>query len=376
MSTLYFHIPFCKQACHYCDFHFSTVHKTYRPVLDAMFRELEIQRDYLSHKKLSSIYFGGGTPSLLKEADLNRFLDLAHTYFEVLPHAEITLEANPDDLTKAALKDFRAAGINRLSIGTQSFYDADLKLMNRVHTSNEAESSIKRGQDAGFENLTIDLIYGMPKSTETSWQKNIEMALALQVPHLSAYALTVEPHTALAKKVQTGEIILPDEEEVTKQYNLLCNQMKHAEFDHYELSNFGKPGFYSSHNSSYWNGTPYLGIGPSAHSFDGQTRQWNVANNTKYVKKIEAGEAWFEWEELEETDRFNEYLMTGLRTAKGVSLTTIDEKFGDYRSTKLLQDAQNYLECGRLALDDDRLYIPEREWLISNRIISDLFWVQ
>ena len=344
--------------------------------MDAMFRELEIQRDYLNDKNLTSIYFGGGTPSLLQETDLNRFLELSQTYFAVLPDAEITLEANPDDLTHAALKTFLKAGINRLSIGTQSFFDADLRLMNRAHSASDAESSIKRAQDAGFDNITIDLIYGMPGSDIRQWQQNVEMALSLQVKHLSAYALTVEPHTALAKKVQIGEIALLDEEEVAKQYHLLCDHMKLSGFDHYELSNFGKPEFYSRHNTSYWNGTPYLGIGPSAHSFDGLTRQWNIANNTQYGKQLTAGNAWYEWEELEESDRFNEYLMTGLRTAKGISLTTIDTRFGDYRSNKLMQDAQNYLECGRLQLDDDRIFIPEQEWLISDRIISDLFWVQ
>ncbi len=375
MSTLYFHIPFCKQACHYCDFHFSTLRKTYRPVLDAMFQELRLQSDYLADKNLSSIYFGGGTPSLLEEKDLKGLIESAHQLFQVLPDAEITLEANPDDLTKDALKTFRQAGINRLSIGTQSFFDADLRLMNRAHNANEAESSIKRAQDAGFENITIDLIYGMPGSSAHSWTENVNKAIELQVPHLSAYALTVEPKTALAKKVDSGEIILPQENEVAKQYHILCDLLRNAGLEHYELSNFGKPGFYSRHNTSYWNGTPYLGIGPSAHSFDGQTRQWNVANNTLYSNKIAAGEAWFESEELEESDRFNEYLMTGLRTANGISLTQIDERFGDFRSDKLMRDAQNYLECGRLQMDDDRLFIPEREWLISDRIISDLFWV-
>lgn len=376
MSTLYFHIPFCKQACHYCDFHFSTVHKTYRPVLDAMVSELDMQREYLRDKKLSSIYFGGGTPSLLQEKDLLKFIELAHHYFDLDVDAEITLEANPDDLSKEALKTFRQAGINRLSVGTQSFFDADLKLMNRVHSAQEAEGSIKRAQDAGFENLTIDLIYGMPDSTQEMWQRNVEKAILLEVPHLSSYALTVEPNTALAKMVERGDIIPLDEAGTTKQYHGLCRLMKEAGFDHYELSNFGKPGFYSRHNTSYWSGVPYLGIGPSAHSFDGKTRQWNVANNTKYSTAITANNTWFELEELSESDAFNEYIMTGLRTANGVSLTSIDERFGDYRSDKLMRDAQNYMECGRLALDDDRLYIPEREWMISDRIISDLFWVQ
>lgn len=376
MSTLYFHIPFCKQACHYCDFHFSTVKKTYRPVLDAMFLELNHQQDYLDVKELSSIYFGGGTPSLLEEADLYALLEKAQNQFSVRPDAEITLEANPDDLSKNALKVFMDAGINRLSIGTQSFNNADLKLMNRVHTASDAESSIKRAQDAGFENITIDLIYGMPGSSKKQWQQNVEMALSLQIPHFSAYALTVEPKTALATKVKTGEIVVPEEDEIAQQYHALCAMATAAGFQHYELSNFGKPDFYSRHNTSYWDGTPYLGIGPSAHSYNGKTRQWNIANNTHYARQLGTGTPWFESEELTESEQFNEYLMTGLRTAKGIYINQIETRFGSYRGDKLLHDARNYLECGRLQLDDKQLFIPEREWLLSDRIIADLFWVE
>jgi oxygen-independent coproporphyrinogen-3 oxidase len=375
MSTLYFHIPFCKQACHYCDFHFSTVRKTYRPVLDGMIRELEIQQDYLFDKHLTSMYFGGGTPSLLEEKDLFQLIEKAQQHFSLADDAEITLEANPDDLNNAALRVYRQAGINRLSIGTQSFFDADLKLMNRTHTAAQAENSIKRAQDAGFENLTIDLIYGMPGSHTGRWHQNVERAIALGVPHLSTYALTVEPKTALAKYVEDGEVTLPDEAVVANQYDDLCRLAATAGFEHYELSNFGKPGFHSRHNTSYWKGAHYLGIGPSAHSFNGEYRQWNMANNTRYSNALAGGGSWFEQEALSESDHFNEYLMTGLRTAKGISLAEINEQFGDDRSEKLMRDAQSYLECDRLQLHDNRLFIPEREWLISDRIISDLFWV-
>ena len=340
-----------------------------------MLREMELRADYLNDKTLSSVYFGGGTPSLIEPDDLYRILEQTHTLFKVAPDAEVTLEANPDDLSNSALKVYRQAGINRLSIGTQSFFDADLTLMNRAHSAKEAESSIKRAQDAGFENITIDLIYGMPDADFTRWQANVKKAIDLQIPHLSAYALTVEPKTALAKKVADGEITVAPETAVEQQYLYLCEAMKAEGFAHYELSNFGKPIFESKHNTSYWNGTPYLGIGPSAHSFNGQTRQWNVANNTLYADKIGGGKLWFEEEEISEADAFNEYVMTGLRTAKGISLTEIDSRFGDYRTERLLRDANNYLECGRLLLDADRLFIPEKDWLISDRIISDLFWV-
>jgi oxygen-independent coproporphyrinogen-3 oxidase len=343
--------------------------------MDAMLREMQLRADYLRNKTLSSVYFGGGTPSLLEPDDLYRIIEQTHTLFKVAADAEITLEANPDDLTSVALKVYRQAGINRLSIGTQSFFDVDLKLMNRAHSAKEAEGSIKRAQDAGFENITIDLIYGMPDADFTRWQTNVQKAIDLQIPHLSAYALTVEPKTALAKKVTDGEITVAPETAVEQQYLYLCEAMKADGFAHYELSNFGKPGFESQHNTSYWNSTPYLGIGPSAHSFDGQTRQWNVANNTLYADKVGGLQPWFEEEEISETDAFNEYVMTGLRTAKGISLAEIDKRFGDLRTERLLRDANNYLECGRLILNDDQLFIPEKDWLISDRIISDLFWV-
>jgi len=341
----------------------------------ALLRELALRADYLSDKLLSSVYFGGGTPSLLENDDLLRLMEQTNTLFTLAADAEITLEANPDDLTKTALKNFRQAGINRLSIGTQSFFDADLMLMNRAHSASEAESSIKRAQDAGFENLTIDLIYGMPDADFARWRANVQKAIDLHIPHISAYALTVEPKTALAKKVESGELIVASELAVEQQYLHLCEALKSEGFAHYELSNFGKPGFESRHNTSYWNGTPYLGIGPSAHSFDGKTRQWNVANNSLYAAKVGAQTPWFEEEEIGENDQFNEYVMTGLRTAKGILLSEIDARFGDYRTERLLRDASNYLECGRLVQADDRIFIPEQDWLISDRIISDLFWV-
>jgi len=375
MSSIYLHIPFCKQACHYCDFHFSTLQKTYQPVMDAMMQEISLRADYLESKKISSIYFGGGTPSLLKEKDLRGFIDKIQQTFDVAADAEITLESNPDDLSAANLKLFKSASINRLSIGTQSFFDAELKLMNRSHNAEEAKSSIMRAQDAGFENLTIDLIFGMPGGDEKTWRKNVETAIALQIPHLSAYSLTVEPKTALAKMVQSGEIVLPSESIVLDQYNLLCALTKEANFAHYELSNYGKPGFESRHNTSYWNGTPYLGIGPSAHSFNDQTRQWNTANNTKYSTYLNAKKDWWESEELDEKERFNEFVMTGLRTAKGISLNVIDERFGNQRVDQLVQDAQAKLECAKLILEDDVLKIPEKHWMLSDAIIAELFWV-
>ena len=373
MSTLYFHIPFCKKACHYCDFHFSTVHKTYDDVINAIQRELALQSDFLPNKKLTSIYFGGGTPSLLKADDLKKLLAQTHHQFEVAPDAEITLEANPDDLSIAKLRAIRQSGVNRLSIGIQSFFDEDLKAMNRSHEAHQALKCVSQAQDLGFENITIDLIFGLPNLSNGKWQTNIEKALELNVPHISAYSLTVEPNTALHKMVNTGRVHLPTEDDVLAQYQILTTLTRENGFDHYELSNYGKPGFHSRHNSSYWAGDPYLGIGPSAHGFNGHLRQWNVANNTQYVKKISAGETWFERETIDQKDAFNEFVMTGLRTANGVSLDEVEKRFR--REGALLDDAQAKLECGKLELRNGTLIIPENEWMMSDSIISDLFWV-
>ena len=338
-----------------------------------MRKELDLQRDYLADKNLTSIYFGGGTPSLILEEDVLMFLDKINQQYVVETDAEITLEANPDDLTKEKLATFKRAGINRLSIGIQSFYDDELQLMNRSHNAMEAERCVKLAQDIGFENITIDLIFGLPGSTLQKWQHNLDKAISLKVPHFSAYSLTVEPTTALAKMIEKGKMSLPEESEVLLQYRALCQTTKKAGFTHYELSNYGKPGFESRHNTSYWSGAPYLGIGPSAHSFNGHSRQWNIANNTLYTKNIDSGKAWFEREEISTKDAFNEFVMTGLRTSAGIILDEVENKF--HRSEQLLQDAQAKLECGKLELNGDTLIIPENEWMMSDSIISDLFWV-
>ncbi len=345
-------------------------------MMDAMLAEMDLQANFLADKKLTSVYFGGGTPSLLPDVDLGNFIEKAHRNFEVQADAEITLEANPDDLTADKLRFYKNIGINRLSIGTQSFFDDELELMNRSHHAQQAISAVKRAQDVGLENITIDLIFGMPKSTLAKWNENLKTAMALQVPHFSAYSLTIEPKTALHKMVENGQVILPTEEESLAQYRALCAAAKTNGFAHYELSNYGKPGFESRHNTSYWNGTPYLGIGPSAHSFNGEIRQWNVANNAAYAKNIGTKNTWFEKENIAEKDRFNEFVMTGLRTAKGISLQTIETRFGAQIADQLLADAQSKLECGKLALHKNTLTIPEEYWMLSDGIIADLFWVE
>lgn len=343
--------------------------------MDAMFAEMDLHANFLADKNLSSVYFGGGTPSLLEEVDLGKFIEKTHQLFEVADDAEITLEANPDDLTAEKLRFYKNIGINRLSIGTQSFFDDELILMNRSHRAQQAISAVKRAQDAGLENITIDLIFGMPKSTLSKWKENIETAISLEVPHFSAYSLTTEPKTALHKMVENGSVILPTEAESLAQYRALCDTAKTHGFMHYELSNYGKPGFESRHNTSYWNGTPYLGIGPSAHSFDGENRQWNVANNTVYAKYISAKKDWFERENISEKDRFNEMVMTGLRTAKGVNIHQIENLFGAKIADQLLADAAAKMECGKLQFHENQLTIPEEYWMLSDGIIADLFWV-
>ncbi len=374
MSTLYFHIPFCKKACHYCDFHFSTVHKTYDLVIESLLKELELRANYLSDKTLSSISFGGGTPSLLKENDLKSLLGKAAETFVLDSKAEITLEANPDDLNLSKLKAIQSAGVNRLSIGIQSFFDAHLVSMNRSHHADQAIACIKNAQDVGFENITIDLIFGLPDLSLQQWEDNIHQALELGVPHISAYSLTVETKTALHKMVESGKVHVPKDETVLKQYERLTKMLQEAGYDHYELSNYGKPGFHSKHNTSYWAGDHYLGLGPSAHSFDGKNRQWNVANNTKYCKAVSNGETWFEREELSKRDRFNEFIMTGLRTSKGVSIHSTEQHFGQGQG--LIDRAAEHLNSGNLILEDKTLKIPESNWMMSDMIIGDLFWTE
>jgi len=279
MSGIYIHIPFCRQACHYCDFHFSTSLKNKKPFLKALLKESELRRNYLGNEKIQTIYFGGGTPSLLTKDEILFIIDELHKYHEIEPAAEITLEANPDDLSIEKIKELKQTPVNRLSIGIQSFFDEDLKFMNRTHNAEEAVSSVKASQDEGFENITIDLIYGTPTLTNENWEQNLSRALSLNVPHVSCYELTVEPNTALHSFIKKGKIGPLDEQKTAMQFEMVMNRMKAENFIHYEISNFCKEGFYSRHNSNYWSRKKYLGLGPSAHSYNGTSRQWNIANN-------------------------------------------------------------------------------------------------
>lgn len=339
-----------------------------------MKKEIFLRKNELSKTTLQSLYFGGGTPSILKVDELKSLVDEVLKYFSFDPDIEITLEANPDDLDHNFLKALASTPFNRLSIGTQSFFDEDLKMMNRAHNSSEAESSIKRAQDFGFENISIDLIYGSPTSNFEGWKNNLQKTMALQVPHVSSYALTVEPKTALNQWIAQKKIAAPEESEQHRAFYYLSDFLKAHGFDHYEISNFGKPGFHSRHNSAYWKYQEYLGIGPSAHSYNGNNeRSWNIANNKKYIDLLQQNQRANETEMLSAKDQFNEMLMIGLRTTWGVDLAALKEKFSPEFFDFLNQEVQPKLKDGMLLVENNHLKIPEKHWFLADGIASDLF---
>lgn len=373
---IYIHIPFCKQKCSYCNFHFSTSLNFKDDMLAAMKKEIALRKDELQNKSLQSLYFGGGTPSILSSDEIQWLIDEVLKYFSFEKEIEITLEANPDDLDKNFLSGLAGSPVNRLSIGTQSFFEADLKLMNRAHTANEAEDSIKRAQDFGFENLSIDLIYGSPTSNLEIWKENLNKTIALEVPHISSYALTVEPKTALENWIAKGKVLSPKEEEQNREFYYLSGFLKDHGFEHYEVSNFARPGFHSRHNASYWQYKEYLGIGPSAHSYNGSDiRSWNAANNPQYIKKLDAGFPAKEEEILSMEDQFNEMIMIGLRTTWGVDLESLKEKFDDRILEHFQSEIRHKLQEEILIIENNHLKIPEKHWFMADGIASDLFMV-
>ena len=373
---IYLHIPFCKQKCSYCNFHFSTSFSLKDEMLSAIKKEIQLRHNELENKTLKSLYFGGGTPSVLSVDEIKSLIDEIQKYFSFDNNIEITLESNPDDLNKNFLKELSQTEINRLSIGTQSFFDEDLKLMNRAHNASEAESSIKRAQDFGLVNISVDLIYGSPTSNFEIWKDNLSKTIELQVPHVSSYALTVEPKTALEKWIENGKIRSPEETEQNQEFYYMKDFLKDNGFDHYEISNFGKPGFHSKHNSAYWKSEPYLGIGPSAHSYNGSLeRSWNIANNPIYIKNLNQNILPIEKEILSEKDRFNEMIMIGLRTIWGVDLNRINQNFSSEIIDYLNQQIKSKLESGILIIENNYLKIPEKHWFLADGIASDLFIV-
>jgi oxygen-independent coproporphyrinogen-3 oxidase len=388
MAGIYIHIPFCKQACHYCGFHFSTSLKNKAPFLKALKTEIHLKKDFFFNEitgtkdRINTIYFGGGTPSLLSIPELMNIFEQLHKQFEIDKDAEITLEANPDDLTKEKTKALRGTPVNRLSIGIQSFYDEDLQLMNRAHNANEALQIIGLAQDNDFHNLSIDLIYGIPTLTHQKWEKNLRTAFDMNVKHISAYCLTVEPKTALAKFIASGKIKNVDEHHSSEQFEILLREMKANHFQQYEISNFCKEEFYSRHNSNYWLKEKYLGLGPSAHSYNGIARQWNVSNNAKYTDALEKREITehkqfplFEQEMLTIQQRYNEYILTSLRTIWGSDLLYMKRQFGEELWAHCLKEAAPYLLSKQLIQRDNKLFLTDNGKLFADKIASDLFMI-
>ena len=374
MAGIYIHIPFCKQACHYCDFHFSTSMAKKDVMISALKRELVLRKEEFKDEVVETIYFGGGTPSVLETSEINDLIQTVYSNYHVTENPEITLEANPDDLSTEKLLELSNSPINRLSIGIQSFFEEDLLFMNRAHNANEAEECIKEAI-RHFDNISIDLIYGIPGMSDERWEKNIEKALSYGIPHISSYALTVEPKTALANFIKKGVVKPIDDEQAQKQFLILYDVLTKAGFDCYEVSNFGKPGYYSKNNTAYWLGEKYMGIGPSAHSYDGERRGWNINNNPKYLRAIEKGELPMETEFLSKNDKYNEYVMTGLRTSWGISLEKIQNEFGEKYSTYLIQQIEKFVEQQLLILSEDQLVATKKGKFLVDGIASDLFMI-
>lgn len=373
MAGIYVHIPYCRQACHYCNFHFSTSLQGRTNMIAAIAEEVVLTKDYLPAQPLDSVYFGGGTPSLLTAAEWDMIWNALLQHYTLSDAVEVTVEANPDDITPAWLSMLSQTPANRLSIGIQSFHDDELRMMNRLHTAAEASYAVKAAQDAGYHNITIDLMYGLPESTLQSWVVNLEQALSLQTTHLSSYSLTVEPKTALAHMVQTGKLTPVEDAVAAAQFLLLHERLTTAGMEHYEISNFALPGYRAIHNSAYWSGKPYLGLGPGAHSFQAQSRQWNISHNQQYIRTIQKKELPQEREWLSIEDRFNEWVMIRLRTAEGLSTTDVSTRFGEPIARHLQEMAQPLLQTGQLVADGDNIRIPIAHWYVADSIISDLF---
>lgn len=373
MSGIYIHIPFCKQACYYCDFHFSVSLKRKEEMIKAIVIELRLRKDELKNN-VETIYFGGGTPSLLTTDELKFLIDIIYQNYKVIEDPEITIEANPDDLSEGKIKELAATKINRLSIGVQSFFDDDLQFMNRAHKAEEAKESLLKAMTY-FDNITIDLIYGVPNMTNEKWLRNLQFAFKMNVPHISSYALTVENRTALANFIKKGKYPALDENLAQQHFKILVEETKKHHFIQYEISNFGKEGYFSKHNTSYWQGKKYLGIGPSAHSYNGSLRSWNVSNNARYIKSIQQNILPQEIESLTINDRFNETIMTGLRTIWGVSLQEIEKDFGLEIKNELFENAQKYLKNNSLKIEKGKLLITEKSKFLTDGIVADLFIV-
>ncbi|OAE93945.1 radical SAM family heme chaperone HemW [Flavobacterium psychrophilum] len=374
MAGIYIHIPFCKQACHYCDFHFSTSLKKKDEMVLAIAKEIAMRKNEFKNQTIETIYFGGGTPSLLNVSDLIFLINQVYSNYNVSQNTEITIEANPDDLSENRIIELSKTPINRLSIGIQSFFEEDLQLMNRAHNSAEAKKCLEIATQY-FDNISVDLIYGTPGMSNKRWLENIKIALDLNIPHISSYALTVEPKTALHKFIKDGMMPQLDDAMAHEQFLILVDTLETNKFIHYELSNFGKENYFSKNNSAYWLGKKYIGVGPSAHSYDGKNRSWNLSNNGRYLKSISENTLPSETETLSKTDKYNEYIMTGLRTIWGVSLNKIESEFGEKYLKYLLKNTQKYLDDTKLILENNILRTTRKGKFFCDGIASDLFYL-
>ncbi len=375
MAGIYIHIPFCKKACVYCDFHFSTSMKNKSELVECIRKELKTRKEYLETSHIETIYFGGGTPSLLEKQELENILETIRKEFIVAPDAEITLEANPDDLTFEKLEELKSCGINRLSIGIQSFIGRDLLFMNRSHTIKQAVDSVADAKKLGFDNITIDLIYGIPNLTQTEWKRNIEKALALEVNHISAYCLTSEERTAMHHDIEKGKYQLPKDDITSEQFHVLVSTLQENGFEQYEISNFSKIGHNSKHNSSYWKQKHFLGVGPSAHSFNGKTRHWNVSNNGRYIKGANEDNWVAEEEVLDEKTRYNEYIMTSLRTSWGIDLDFLKQNFDSSFVSHFIKESKQFVIANSLLQNGTHFILSQEGKLLADGIASDLFVV-
>lgn len=372
MAGIYIHIPYCRKACSYCDFYFSTNTDSKNELLAALHKEIVLRKDFITGT-IETIYFGGGTPSLLSSNEIDGMLKLIYSNYTISEQPEITLEANPDDLNETYLKELFSIGVNRLSIGLQTFDNNELVELNRLHSSNKNTEVVQLAKAAGFTNITVDLIYGSPWLSHEQWNTNIDRVLELDVPHVSCYQLTVEEKTLLHHRIKKGEIKGPDEDKIAEQFTILIQRLKENGYEHYEVSNFAKPGFFSRHNTSYWKDVPYFGFGPSAHAYDGTNRYMNVANLHQYIKQIELGQSWFTVETLNATTRYNELILTGLRTVFGVSLPKLVEKTDQTHANYFQRKAQKYIENGQMVKNGYIYTLTEEAFLFADHISADLF---
>ncbi len=373
MSGIYFHIPFCKQLCHYCDFHKSLSLRVAPEMLNCLQREIQIRKDYLNENRIESIYFGGGTPSIYRPEEIQILIEECFKHFDFAPNAEISLEANPDDLNTSYLSELAQTAVNRLSIGVQSFHDDDLALMNRRHTGKEAIESIQRSIDFGFQNLSIDLMYGIPGLNLNKWEENLETTYRLDVQHISSYHLMYEPNTIFSKKLKKDLLSELSEKESIQQFRLLIQTAKNQGFKQYEISNFCKEGYHSKHNLAYWKQKQYLGIGPSAHSYNFTEREWNVAHNRKYMDAVKQGRILSEKEKLSDADRCNDLILTSLRTCWGLNLETLKQQFGETVHDICVEKSEKFIQSKHLRKERNSLILTDRGIFISDHIIADFF---